>query len=135
MGGELAAEIAHDIKTPLACVSGFIDLFLGFLKKPQVTVEELKDVGHYLDKSIAETKRCQKILNNLLMFSKKEDFTHFCLAEVIERVQTLIAQDLNEKNIQLKIDIDSDLQVYGSEEKLHQVLLNLLINAKNATKE
>lgn len=133
--GELAAEIAHDIKTPLACISGFIDLFLGFLKKPQVTVEELKDVEHYLDKSIAETKRCQKILNNLLMFSKKEHFTHFYLAEVIERVQALIAQDLREKNIELKIDVGADLQIYGSEEKLHQVLINLLINAKNATTE
>ncbi|BBM87031.1 sensor histidine kinase [Candidatus Uabimicrobium amorphum] len=133
--GELAAEIAHDIKTPLACISGFIDLFLGFLKKPQVTVEELQGVGHYLDKSIAETKRCQKILNNLLMFSKKEDFTHFCLADLIDRVQALIAQDLIEKNIQLKMNIDPHLQVYGSEEKLHQVLLNLLINAKNATKQ
>ncbi|WP_372366146.1 sensor histidine kinase [Candidatus Uabimicrobium sp. HlEnr_7] len=131
--GELAAEIAHDIRIPLSCVSGFISLFLGFLKKPNISVEELKNVSHYLDKSIEETKRCQKILNNLLMFSKKENFTHFCLMDIIEKIESLIAQDLVEKKVELKIQMNPELQVYGSQEKLHQVLLNLISNAKNAT--
>lgn len=130
--GELAAEIAHDIKTPLSCISGFISLFLNFLAKPSIKINELQEVQHYLHKSIAETKRCQKILDNLLHFSKKEMFSSFLLEETIIKIRSLLETKMKEKNISFSYTIPENFMVYGCEGKLHQVLLNVIINAKNS---
>lgn len=133
--GELAAGIIHDINTPLTCIAGFLQLFLRFLDKPDVTLSELLLVRNYLQQSLNETQRCQEIVRNLLTFSRKESkvFQPFALVEVVNRCFTLLAKQFDSNNISTICSMPTTLpKIMGNANQIQQVLMNLLVNAKNA---
>lgn len=133
--GELAASVAHDIKTPLTGIVGFIRLFLKFLDKEDATVESLRSVRHYLTKSCEETDRCQDVLNNLLNFARKDSrrMQEICIDKVIDRAFYLLEAKLEERGISFSLNIPENLPSFcGDENQIQQVLLNLFVNAKNA---
>ncbi len=133
--GELAAGIAHDINTPLTCIVGFIRLFLRFLDRPNITSGELISIRHYLDKACQEVERCQEIITNLLLFARKESktFQPFSISDVIQRAYTLLQEQLHQHKVEFSQDIPSNLPlVIGNANQIQQVLINLMVNAKNA---
>ena len=133
--GELAAGIAHDINTPLTCIIGFIRLYLRFLDKPGVRIEELLAVRHYIDRAGQEAERCQEIINHFLLFSRKESKSYqpFVLIEVIDRTYNLLEKQLNKGQIFFSREVPPTLPlVMGNANQIQQVLMNLVVNAKNA---
>lgn len=133
--GELAASIAHDINTPLSGIMGFMRLFLRFLDKPDISISELKAVRHYLESAEQEVQRCQTIVRDLLRFSRKEneDFQPFSLPEIIDKSYLLLEKQLAEKSIEFHKEIPDDLPLaIGEANQIQQVIMNLLVNAKNA---
>jgi signal transduction histidine kinase/CheY-like chemotaxis protein len=133
--GELAASIAHDINTPLTCIIGFIRLYLRFLEKPDTSVQELVSIKHYLEKANSEAERCQEIIKNLLLFSRKESkrFLPFSIADLIEKVYALLEKQFAQNNIRFSTDIPSSVApIMGNANQIQQVVMNMLINAKNA---
>lgn len=132
--GELAAGIVHDINTPLTCITGFLQLFLRFLDKPNITLSELISARNYLQQSLTEAQRCQEIVRNLLMFARKESkvFQAFDLQGIIERSIGLLAKQFDSSNINITYQLPQNLQIMGNATQIQQVLMNLLVNAKNA---
>jgi two-component system sensor histidine kinase PilS (NtrC family) len=128
--GGLAAGIAHEIRNPLASISGSIEL-LG----SQAQSEDDKTLMKII---LKEIDRLNLLISDFLDYAKPEknpvDFVS---------LQNLLTETLNllekDPRVQGKVRIQRDLQssatILGDSQKLQQVLMNMLINAVQATEK
>jgi signal transduction histidine kinase len=126
--GLLAAGVAHEVNTPLAVISTYAQMLA-----KQVTGDEQK--SRLLDKIAKQTFRASEIVNSLLNFSRTStaEFGDVSLNRVVEETVPLVAHQLEKTGIQVHIDLERDLPfVKGNAGKLQQVLLNLVLNARDA---
>lgn len=126
--GLLAAGVAHEVNTPLAVISSYAQM----LQKHTRDDQRLQPV---LEKITQQTFRASEIVNNLLNFSRTSStvFASLDLNTVLRETLTLIDHQLRTARIATELDLQMPLpRVYGSQGKLQQVFLNLLLNAKDA---
>ncbi|MFQ5672908.1 MAG: sensor histidine kinase [Nitrospinales bacterium] len=125
--GTLCAGVAHEILNPLNIIGTIIQLErLNGL--PESTMENL-------NKMLGQVKRATKITNNLRMFAhqKKDELGFVDIHKLFDESATLIEHDLNLDNIVINRVYDENLpKIYADEDKLAQVFLNLLNNARDA---
>ena len=127
--GQLAAGIAHEIRNPLASISGSVQLMRDL--NPNQSPEEKKLTSIVLK----EIDRLNHLISEFLDFVRPDTK----LDEVVD-VEMLLRESLEmmKLNDRLRKDVrqDADLQchqsVYGNAAKLKQVFLNLMINAYQA---
>jgi signal transduction histidine kinase len=126
--GLLAAGVAHEVNTPLAVISNYIQMLAKQLPAD--------DPRHKLtDKIVKQTFRASEIVNNLLSFSRTggSEFKEVNLDRIIEETLTLVAHPFRASNVQVIKTLGSDLPgILGSSNRLQQVFLNLFLNAKDA---
>lgn len=126
--GEMAAQVAHELKNPLVSIGGFAQRL------------ERQDLGEpraneYAAIIAREVRRMEEMLGNILAFSKKQlvclEECH--LIEILDEALELEAEDLCRKGILVEQEIVQPIpMVTGDCRQLRQVLLNLLINARQA---
>lgn len=124
--GELSACIAHEIRNPLAAISGSVEVLKGEL--------ELADENKQLmDLIVKESDRLTKMLTKFLQYARIERraFNKVELCHVInETVEILIHHESMSPNI--KVDFESEesiVYVIGDEDLIKQILINLAANA------
>ena len=129
--GEMAAGLAHEIKNPLASLSGSIQLLR----------EELRydpDQQRLMDIVLRETDRLSNLVNSFLFFARPPagKLEVFNLSDALNEVASLFRQDscYNER-IELRTDITPFLWVRMDPTHLRQVIWNLLMNAAEAIEE
>ena len=126
--GLLASSVAHEVNTPLTGISSYA----------QILLEEMdaSDPRHdLLVKIEKQTRRASSIANSLLNFSRggQEAMESLDLREVVEEALTLFEPQLREGPLQLVRKLEANVpRVTGNRGKLQQVLLNLLLNARDA---
>lgn len=132
--GELTAGIAHEINNPTAVILGYMDLLLDELGD-QATPE----MRHDAELIIAQVDRIRTIINDLLKLARPvpETLTYqtIHLNEVIRKTQTLVKHELQRRGIHLTLDLNAQRPAYADAPQLQQVLINLVMNAANATEE
>lgn len=126
--GELAAMIVHEVRNPLTTISMGLNAF----KKLTLT-ERFQE---YLSLALDEAERLQRLLNQILIYSKPQNLQRSHLAlnpfivETLDTLKTIPAAS----GKHLKVDITSlPLQVLADQDKLKQVLINLITNAYEAS--
>jgi PAS domain S-box-containing protein len=126
--GLLAAGVAHEVNTPLAVISNYIQMLAKQLPSG--------DPRHQLiEKVVKQTFRASEIVNNLLNFSRTgaAEFTEVNLNSVVEEVLTLVAHPFRTAQVRVNRNLQQELpSVLGSNNKLQQVFLNLFLNARDA---
>jgi two-component system NtrC family sensor kinase len=126
--GLLAAGVAHEVNTPLAVISNYIQMLAKQLPSG--------DPRHQLiEKVVKQTFRASEIVNNLLNFSRTgaAEFTEVNLNSVVEEVLTLVAHPFRTAQVKVNRNLQQELpSVLGSNNKLQQVFLNLFLNARDA---
>lgn len=125
--GEMAASIAHELKSPLVSIGGFSQR-LSRMVEPQGSAHE------YTGIIIREVRRMEEMLTNILVFSKKQILC-FCecqLTEVVEEALGLEADALERAGVHLQRQFVTDLpNLQCDAHKLRQVIINLIANARH----
>ena len=130
--GVLVGGIAHELNNPLMGVLNYVT----YVEKAM----DGKDAKNknILIKAEVELARLQKIVKNMLQFGRQEttENTYFDILPVLTLVLDLVHPDLKRFNIQTDVDAPLELpKVFGEPNKLEQVVLNLVVNARDALNE
>lgn len=127
--GQMGASIAHEVKNPLMSISGHAKLIAKKIADP-----ELKESAEIVEK---ETERCTQIIQQMLRFSRSDpdESKHFNIQEVIQSTLLLLRVEAKSKRIKIISDEVCPSIVKGSPLKIQQVLMNLVMNAIQASPE
>ena len=126
--GLLAAGVAHEVNTPLAVISNYIQM----LAKQMPDGDPRHSI---IEKIVKQTFRASEIVNNLLNFSRTGagELADVDLNRVVEETLSLVAHPLKTSQIRVVKQLTDGLPpVRGSANKLQQVFLNLFLNARDA---
>jgi signal transduction histidine kinase len=129
--GRFAAGVAHEVGNPLGAILGYTSI----LQKEGMDREESKD---YLKRIEKEIERINRIVRELLDFARPSKFEikEVEINKVIESTLSLLSYQKNFKNIESRLDLQSDLpKIKGDESQLSQVFMNIILNAVDAMPE
>jgi signal transduction histidine kinase len=129
--GTLAAGLAHEVNNPLSAMLNAARR----LKKKEGLDERARDYIELIEEGLT---RIENLMKQILDFSRRRDMKpeRFVAEAPLRRAIHFVRHHLEKKHIRLEEDIRNELpEVYGNEEEIGQVLLNLLINACDASPE
>jgi signal transduction histidine kinase len=127
--GMLAAGIAHEIRNPLTAVKTFLDLL------PQ-RIDDREFLGQFRDLSLAELKRVTDLIAELLTLGRSTNVTRsdVDLLSAIEPVVRLMDSTARKRQVGLRIAAAPIVtRVHADPDQLKQIVLNLLLNAIEAS--
>ena len=128
---EFLANMSHELRTPLNAILGYTELILDNIygdvpEKIRDVLERLEQNGRHLLGLINDVLDLSKIEAGQLTLSLNE----YSMAEVVQTAFTSVEALAAEKKLDLKVEISKDLMTgRGDEQRLAQVILNLLGNA------
>jgi PAS domain S-box-containing protein len=128
--GELVAGVAHELNNPLTGISTFAQLLL----EDELPTEHRESVS--LIKR--EADRAITVIRDLLLFARKTDAREVPvdINTIVQHTVRLRALASRNSGIQVHMRLDqTNPKVRGDEQKLQQVLLNLLVNAEAALQQ
>lgn len=128
--GELSANMAHEIRNPLASLRGSIEM----LREGALTKENGEKL---MNIAISEMDRLNKIITDFLMFSRPmpPDLCIIDLHSILAETVELISGGCKNNNITIKKDFSGRNEVVADPQKLRQVFLNLGLNAIDSMPE
>lgn len=125
--GVLASGVAHELNNPLMGIMAYLDYANHKCADPKVK--------EMLVKADRELKRMRDIIRNMLTFARpaETEAVPVPLAEVLHAAHQLLQADFRRDRIELTLSLPEDLPpVLATYAGLQQVLMNLLINARDA---
>ena len=129
--GETVANLVHELKNPLVTIGGFAGRLLKSL--PAETRQH-----QYADTMVSEVCRLEKMLSDILAFSRKPTicFSACDLKEIIEECLTNCTTTFEDHNIRVSLSGNTrSWIVSGDAHQLKQVFLNLILNACDVMQE
>lgn len=126
--GQLSAGIAHEINNPLGLILGYSQLLLRSQPKDSQLYEDLKTIKK-------NTLSCKRIVQALLNFARKTEtkMAEVDINQAIEQVVAVLDHQFSLSGIDIVVDTDPRLPtIVGDMEKLKQVFMNLVMNARQA---
>jgi histidine kinase len=131
MRRELIGDVTHELRTPLTAVKGYLEgLIDGVLPADPETYQQIH----------SEIDRLQRLVNDLQELSRVEagafqlQLNSVSPASLIDRIQSTLGRQFEDKHIQLEISVESNLpNVLVDRDRIIQVLTNLVGNALQYT--
>ena len=126
--GEVTASMAHEFNNPLGIIMGFVQELFSETNDSDPRYQSLKIIDE-------ETKRCQRIIQELLQFARpgNSELSPTNIREVIDKTVAMVKTHLFKQQIESTVEIDENLpRIYADYRQLEQVLLNLYLNAIDA---
>lgn len=128
---DLIVYLAHDLKTPLTSVIGYLSLLRD---EPQIS-EQLRQ--RYTGIALNKAERLEELINeffditrfNLSVMTLEKETIH--LSRMLEQIASEFAPILQEKGLTLELAIEKEVNLSGDADKLERVFDNLLRNAVN----
>ncbi|MBR6697991.1 MAG: response regulator [Lachnospiraceae bacterium] len=132
---EFLANMSHEIRTPINAVIGMNEMIL--------RESEDKEVLGYASNIESASKNLLAIINDILDFSKIESGkmeifeTNYKLGELLNDVVTMTELKAEGKGLKYELDIDENIpdELYGDENRIKQIIINLLNNAIKYTEK
>ena len=126
--GVLASSVAHDINSPLTGIISY-----AYLIKNQEE-EEPQANEQYADEIVHEATRIAGMVKSLLSLARTshEERQVYSPAELVDGVDMLVRTILRQDNIKIEVDIPDLPRIQCAKEQIQQVLLNLIMNGRDA---
>ncbi|MDR7416423.1 MAG: ATP-binding protein [Armatimonadota bacterium] len=128
---DLVADVAHELRTPLAGLAGYLEGMLDGVVEPSEEV---------LARMQREVRRLERLVEDLQEVSRVEagqvtlHLRSTSLAEVLEGVLARLRPQFDDKGIELSVELPGDLpRVRADPDRVAQILTNLLGNALRYT--
>ena len=131
--GNLIGVIANQFKQPLTAIS--------LINSDMKEAQEHKELDEtYLSRAVEDIDRqisyLSETLNNLKdFFNPNRERSYFKTADAVQKTLDLLRPQLERSGIEIVLDMEWDLSVYGLENELQQVLINIIRNAQDAIME
>src|SRR4051812_20902237 len=134
----MAAGVAHEINNPLSIISGYAELILRQLVRSDHDPASLAEAAQGLRIIRDEAFRCKEITQKLLSLATAAARQHepFSLGRAAQDVAEMVRglKRFGDRRVVLAIDEPPGrLSVLGNRNEIKQVLLNLTVNALEAT--
>lgn len=125
--GRLAAGIAHEIRNPLASISGSVEI-LKTLPGADSETRQLIDIA------VREVERLDRLISSLLEYARprNEERQALDLGEVASEIAKAFEHDPRGAEVKVIVDAEPGVMIEGASGQLRQVLWNLLRNAADA---
>jgi signal transduction histidine kinase len=130
--GEMISNIAHHWRQPLSAISSTASSLR--LQKQIGTLED-EELINSLNVIMSQTQKLSSTIDDFRKFFIEEHTDkkiYFDLKETIEKLESIVYVLLVEKSIELSLNLESDITIYGYQNELFQVILNLVNNAVEA---
>lgn len=129
--GEMAAGVAHELNNPLTAIMGNSQLLLRKINENDASYPLLKDIYEC-------GKRSKNIIRNLLTFSRQDEylFEKCSVNEAVHQALGIVGNQLSKQSIHIQTNLDESIPlIEGSCQQIVQIILNLLLNAKDALED
>lgn len=138
--GLLAAGVAHEVNTPLAVISSYSQMLGKQLLGKQMGLDEAANarLKPVLDKITQQTFRASEIVNGLLNFSRmgNSEFARVDLNAIVRDTALLLEHQMRSARVALRSELGENVPlISGNRGKLQQVLVNLMLNSRDALQE
>jgi len=130
MRRDFVANVSHELRTPLTTVRTYVETLMdGALSEPELA-------QRFLGVVINETDRMTRLVNDLLYLtkldsiSKREPYFVQDLKEIVRNVADVMSPQFSSKEQDFSILLpENEVKVYAVQDKIQQVLINILANA------
>ena len=133
--GTMAAGLAHEIRNPLNSAHLQLNVARRRLDRASGEERDSGSVAKAIELAEAEMKRLAALVRDFLQFAKPQPL-RLCQADLRETVRAvvdLVAPEAKARAVQVQLESSAPVAIEVDEEKVKQVLLNLLRNAVEAT--
>jgi C4-dicarboxylate-specific signal transduction histidine kinase len=131
--GELAASIAHEINQPLAAIITTGEASLRWLAQPTPDAEKIQQLTKNM---VADAWRASKIIDlvRATVSGRKPQVVRLSLENVVEESIAFLKQEFQSRGVSVSLDLAKELpHIVGDRTQLQQVIVNLAVNAVQAT--
>jgi signal transduction histidine kinase len=128
--GTIAAGLAHEIRNPLTAIRSGIQMVRDQGSAADDTIEVLDEVIHEVD-------RIDRLVGGLLTFARapRASFGEVDMVDVVSRGIALVEARARRRGLSLEADLPPQMPLWGDAGQLEQVVLNLLLNAVEASSD
>ncbi|MBP1154617.1 two-component system phosphate regulon sensor histidine kinase PhoR [Paenibacillus sp. PvR052] len=135
MRSEFVANVSHELKTPIAAVKGFTETLLAG------ALDDKETARSFLKIIFDESERLNRLIGDILELSKIESkriplqYSPIHLESFIGNCLHLMKTEAKKKSIELEVEVPQNSYMEADEDRLRQILMNLLSNGINYTPE
>lgn len=128
MIGQMAAGVAHEIKNPLASIKGAVEI-IGDEKTPAEQKQEFRSIA------LDEIRRTDGTIKEFLAFARPKEtrMEKLDLSRSVAGSARQMETQASAKRVRIATTVPDHVHITGDTEKIHQVLINLLLNAIDAS--
>ncbi len=129
--GDMISMIAHQWRQPISIISMEANSLQADLELENKITN--KTLSHLAKTVATQTQHLSKTIDDFRNFFKpNKEMQRVTLSEIFDNVKNLILKSLENNSISLDIIIDEDYQILTYKNELVQVLVNILLNSKDA---
>lgn len=126
---QLTQNIAHELKTPVSSIQGYLETIISNPNIPQ------ENVRVFLERSYAQSNRLTFLLRNISVLTRMDEAPELVekeqvnLSKIVENILNEVALGLEEKHITVVNKLPSEVILTGSSSLLYSIFRNLTDNA------
>lgn len=137
--GQMAAGIGHEINNPLNNILSYSKLISRSIAQnaADIDTKNLSNLQHDIDSLRNETLRASEIIKGILNFARQmpPQFSSFAIKDWLEKSILLVQQTAKTRHIEINLNYKGDDVFDGDQAQLQQVIINLLLNAIQASED